>query len=61
MKRTSRKGEGVTHVIGSCSICDWETQNYLEGEKLARRHCQETGHAVRVEAAHCYVVEIYTP
>lgn len=34
------------HVILRCMDCDWDTQDFIEGPKLASKHHNETGHHI---------------
>ena len=44
----------VIHVIAQCKICDWSSEDYVSGEKLALNHHNRTGHKVRVEVGSFY-------
>jgi hypothetical protein len=50
--------KSLVHVIAQCTVCAWESQNYLAAQLLAKRHVKETGHRVKADLG--YVAE-YTP
>jgi len=38
--------KALVHPILMCSDCDWETEDYLKGQRLACKHVHETGHRI---------------
>jgi hypothetical protein len=47
--RKIKKAFGVVHVIAECQDCNWECQNYKNGQALAAKHAKHHKHKVIVE------------
>lgn len=39
----------LIHFMAECSECDWETEDYINGQRLASEHARKTGHHVEAE------------
>lgn len=44
-----KKKFGKTHTIAKCQDCNWNTDNYKNGQALAARHAKCHKHKVLVE------------
>ena len=51
--RVSRKG--LVSFIATCNECDWHTDNYLCGQKMASAHVRTTGHKVNAESVYSII------
>jgi len=40
---------GVVHCIAECTNCDWNSDNYMTANRLARNHAKSKKHKVSVE------------
>ena len=44
-----KKRFGVVHIVAECEDCDWNTQNYKNGQAIAAIHAKSHKHKVHVE------------
>ena len=44
-----RHKEGLTHFISHCEDCDWKSEDYLNGPRLASEHARKHCHLVIAE------------
>lgn len=43
------KRKALIHFIANCTVCDWQTQDYMAGQKESAKHASKTGHRVIAE------------
>ena len=44
-----KKTIGVVHVIAECKDCNWQTENYKNGQAIAAKHARKYEHVVIVD------------
>ncbi len=44
-----KKHFGKTHTLARCLDCDWNTENYKNGQATAAKHAKHYKHKVLVE------------
>jgi len=47
--RARYKHRGIIHKIAHCRDCDWIEDGYKVSQRMARKHCSETGHTIDIE------------
>ena len=45
-RNVSLRRKALVHFIAHCTVCSWQTQDYLTGQKKVAAHAKNTGHKV---------------
>jgi len=48
-----RPKQYLTHFVAECRDCEFVTQDYIHGPKLASSHARAKGHVVHAEKGYC--------
>lgn len=51
-EKEKRRTLSIVHVHAFCNDCDWSTQDYIKGRKMAYNHVNMKKHSVHIEVGY---------